>query len=106
MTLTTTCSPKIFGPNEDQELDTEATNKAFKELAATINAEKGDASLTAEEVALGFVRVAVEAMCRPVRSLTEARGYETGAHNLVMFGGAGGQVACAIANTLGIKRTL
>lgn len=109
MSLTDIChhSPKIFGPKEDEALDVEATDAAFKDLAFTINADKGkNSSLSAEEVALGFVRVAVESMCRPVRSLTEARGYETGLHHLVMFGGAGGQVACAIATSLGIKRTL
>lgn len=103
--LTFSSSPKIFGPNEDESLDGQATNKAFQEISKTINESQGG-NLSPEEVALGFLRVAVEAMCRPVRSLTEARGYETAGHNLVMFGGAGGQVACAIAKTLGIKRTL
>jgi 5-oxoprolinase (ATP-hydrolysing) len=45
-------------------------------------------------------------MCRPIRTLTEAKGYDTGLHNLASFGGAGGQHACDIAKKLGISRVL
>lgn len=50
---------------------------------------------------MGFVRVANEAMCRPIRALTQAKGYDTSRHALACFGGAGGQHACAIARSLG-----
>ena len=55
-----------------------------------------------EEVALGFVAVANEAMCRPIRALTQAKGYDIQHHTLACFGGAGGQHASAIARNLGI----
>lgn len=55
-----------------------------------------------QEVAAGFVRVANEAMCRPIRELTQAKGYDTTTHILSCFGGAGGQHACAIARSLGM----
>lgn len=58
---------------------------------------------TVEEVALGFIDVANEAMCRPIRALTEARGFDVSQHVLACFGGAGGQHACAIARQLGMK---
>lgn len=45
-------------------------------------------------------------MCRPIRILTEAKGYDAGLHNLASFGGAGGQHACEIARKLGISRVL
>lgn len=51
---------------------------------------------------MGFVRVANEAMCRPIRALTQARGHDPSAHVLACFGGAGGQHACAIARALGM----
>lgn len=51
---------------------------------------------------MGFVRVANEAMCRPIRALTQAKGYDTARHALACFGGAGGQHACAIARSLGM----
>lgn len=50
--------------------------------------------------------MANQAMCQPIRSLTEARGRATNAHHLASFGGAGGQHACAIAQTLGIQKVL
>ena len=45
-------------------------------------------------------------MCRPIRTLTEAKGYDAGLHNLASFGGAGGQHACDISKALGISRVL
>ena len=106
--------PKIFGPDEDQPLDFDATRRAFEREADRINAElaeisraNGDAAppkpLTPEETALGYLKVADEAMCRPIRQITESKGYETSAHVLAAFGGAGPQHACAVARALGIK---
>ncbi|XP_054840550.1 5-oxoprolinase [Eublepharis macularius] len=97
--------PCIFGPHEDQPLSRDATLHAFQELAANINAFLGPCSaLSVEEVAMGFIRVANEAMCRPIRALTQARGHDTSHHVLACFGGAGGQHACAIARTLGMSK--
>lgn len=87
--------PKIFGPNRDQPLDKESTIKAFNRLTEEINEfiENSDSydkkKLTIEEVALGFIRVANEAMCRPIRSITQGKGYDTSNHYLSCFGGAG-----------------
>ena len=101
--------PKIFGPNENEPLDFAASRKAFEELTETINsdlAKAGGKLLSVEEVCLGFLNVANESMCRPIRQITESKGYNTGDHNLASFGGAGGQHACAIADRLNIKRVL
>ncbi|KAI6233321.1 hypothetical protein M3Y99_00925900 [Aphelenchoides fujianensis] len=95
--------PKIFGPSENEPLDKEGTQKAFEELRKEINSQ-GKAELSVEEIALGFIDVANETMCRPIRTLTKAKGYNTADHVLVCFGGAGGQHACAIARTLGMKK--
>ncbi|GKZ28562.1 hypothetical protein AbraIFM66950_009453 [Aspergillus brasiliensis] len=97
--------PKIFGPNEDEPLDVEVTRQKFTELADKINTETGHRK-TPEEIALGFIQVANESMAKPIRALTEARGYDTTAHNLACFGGAGGQHACAIASSLSIKTVI
>ena len=93
--------PKIFGPNENEALDVDITRQRFTELAAQINAETNQ-NKGPEEIALGFIQVANESMAKPIRALTEARGYDTSAHNLACFGGAGGQHACAIASSLSI----
>ncbi|XP_072388025.1 5-oxoprolinase isoform X1 [Diabrotica undecimpunctata] len=100
--------PNIFGPNEDSPLDKEQTVTEFLKLANDINAflqkdSKNKESMSIEEVAMGFVRVANEAMCRPIRALTQAKGYDTARHALACFGGAGGQHACAIARSLGMS---
>uniref|UniRef100_A0A2M4A7B1 Putative oxoprolinase n=1 Tax=Anopheles triannulatus TaxID=58253 RepID=A0A2M4A7B1_9DIPT len=104
--------PAIFGPAENEPLDYEATRAAFEVLRSEINehlrSSSGatDTALSLEEVAMGFVRVANEAMCRPIRALTQARGYDTSRHVLACFGGAGGQHACSIARQLGMRRVV
>jgi 5-oxoprolinase (ATP-hydrolysing) len=98
--------PQIFGPDEDLPLDREAACHALTELTATINAhhaEQGRESLSVEEVALGFLRVANEAMVRPVREVSVMRGFDIREHVLAAFGGAGAQHACALARILGIS---
>ncbi|KAL4800656.1 Hydantoinase B/oxoprolinase-domain-containing protein [Aspergillus venezuelensis] len=97
--------PSIFGLSADQPLDYEATAQRFDEITKEINSQAGQ-SLTPDEVALGFLNVANETMSRPIRNATEARGFHPERHNLVSFGGAGGQHACSIAQRLGIKRIL
>ncbi|KAH9219498.1 Hydantoinase B/oxoprolinase-domain-containing protein [Leptodontidium sp. 2 PMI_412] len=97
--------PSIFGPNEDEPLDREATAKKFHEITELINNETGR-SLSAEEIAEGFLKVANASMCGPIRTLTEGRGHDTSKHDLSCFGGAGGQHACSIAENLRIKRVL
>lgn len=97
--------PKIFGKSEKEPLDIEITRSRFTELAQQVNAETGQ-NKTPEEVAMGFIDVANEAMAKPIRALTEARGFDTSAHFLSCFGGAGGQHACAIAASLSIRRVI
>ncbi|KAL8936435.1 MAG: hypothetical protein Q9211_004194 [Gyalolechia sp. 1 TL-2023] len=102
--------PKIFGPKEDQGLDVEASTRLFHELTDQINREVANEShekeMTVDEVAYGFIKIANETMTRPIRSLTEAKGHDTSQHRLATFGGAGGQHAVAIAESLGIKQIL
>ncbi|KAK6605128.1 hydantoinase B/oxoprolinase [Botrytis cinerea] len=97
--------PKIFGKNEDEGLDVTASEKLLQELAEQVNKEMGK-NMTADEVAYGFLTVANETMTRPIRSLTEAKGFDTSKHRLATFGGAGGQHAVAIAESLGIRQIL
>ena len=98
--------PTIFGPNHDQPLDYEATQKAFEEIRDDINEfykEQQSQSKDIYEVAYGFIKVANEAMCRPMRALTQARGLDPKNYVLSVFGGAGAQHACQIAKALGIR---
>ncbi|CCI48567.1 unnamed protein product [Albugo candida] len=97
--------PHIFGPEENQPLDIDGARAAFTVLCEEINADPHtNAQYTLEEVACGFLRVANEAMCRPIRNLTQMRGHDITGHVLACFGGAGPQHACSIARTLGISQ--
>ncbi|KAL6434957.1 hypothetical protein ACFW04_005248 [Cataglyphis niger] len=96
--------PKIFGPQENEPLDVSRTLSMFTELTYEINEFlKKNEAMSVDEVAMGFIRVANETMCRPIRALTQAKGHDTSRHVLACFGGAGGQHACAIARSLGIS---
>ncbi len=102
--------PKIFGKNEDQGLDKLASERLFEELTEQINKEVAggnkEKKISMDEVAYGFIKIANETMTRPIRSLTEAKGHDTSQHRLATFGGAGGQHAVAIAESLGIRQIL
>lgn len=97
--------PSIFGPDANQPLDTDVMGQKFQDITAEFNSQTGR-DLSPEDVALGFLNIANEAMSRPIRNATEARGFAPENHNLVCFGGAGGQHACSIAEKLGIRRIL
>ncbi|EPY21440.1 5-oxoprolinase (ATP-hydrolysing) [Strigomonas culicis] len=97
--------PRVFGLKADQPLDKQASTAAFQAMAKVIAAETGRA-MSVEEIAFAFVTVANEAMCRPIRNITEASGHRCSHHALSVFGGAGGQHAGAMARSLGMNRIL
>ena len=84
--------PKIFGKDKNLDLDKEAVIREFLTLGDSINMFCLDNSrdkMTIEEVALGFIKVANETMCRPIRSITQGKGFDVSSHVLTCFGGAG-----------------
>jgi 5-oxoprolinase (ATP-hydrolysing) len=93
--------PRIFGPGRDQPLDEDAVRDAFAALATEI----GDGR-TPEDVADGFIRIAVENMANAVKKISVQRGYDVTEYALNCFGSAGGQHACQIADTLGMEVVL
>jgi N-methylhydantoinase B/acetone carboxylase, alpha subunit len=93
--------PKIFGPNRDQPLDADAVRAAFEEMAKVV----GDGR-TPEDVADGFLAIAVENMANAVKKISVQRGYDVTHYALTCFGGAGGQHACLTADALGISTVL
>ncbi|MBN2645696.1 MAG: hydantoinase B/oxoprolinase family protein [Desulfuromonadaceae bacterium] len=99
--------PHIFGADEKQPLDRDATVAAFEGLTREVNGwmeQQSRPALTAAQVAAGFIDVANEVMARPIREVSVQRGYDLAEHVLACFGGAGGQHACAMARKLGIRR--
>ena len=97
--------PSVFGPGGDEPLDVEAARAAFARLTRDINAASRT-TYTAEEVAEGFLRIAVENMANAIKKISVQRGYDVTRYTLNCFGGAGGQHACAVADALGITRVL
>ncbi|HWM30582.1 MAG TPA: hydantoinase B/oxoprolinase family protein [Methyloceanibacter sp.] len=93
--------PHIFGPGQDQELDEGAVRKTFKALARKL----GDARAP-EEIADGFIKIAVENMANAIKTISVQRGYDVTDYVMNSFGGAGGQHACLVADALGITRVL
>ena len=93
--------PEIFGPGQDQPLDAEAVRTAFADLAKEIGDRR-----SAEDVADGFIRIAVENMANAVKKISVERGYDVTEYALNCFGAAGGQHACLIADNLGIETVL
>lgn len=95
--------PRIFGVNENEMLSYDDAFNAFQKLTKEIN-EVSDHQYSVDDVAYGFIRVANEAMTRPIRNLTTMKGYDVTKHALSTFGGAGPQHCCAIAKSLGMKK--
>ncbi len=93
--------PKIFGPAQDEALDAEAVRAAFAAMAA----EVGDGR-SPEEVADGFIQIAVANMAEAIKKISVQRGYDITAYALNSFGGAGGQHACLVADALGMTKVL
>src|SRR6195256_245935 len=93
--------PKIFGPDQDQPLDTDTVRAAFAQLAHEI----GDGR-SAEDTADGFIRIAVENMANAIKKISLQRGSDVTRYALNCFGGAGGQHACLVADALGMTKVL
>lgn len=95
--------PHIFGPNADQPLDRDIVVQKFTELAERIEKETGN-KRSPEEVAQGFLDIAVLSMADAIKKISIQRGYDVTEYTLSCFGGAGGQHACLVADMLGMKR--
>ncbi|MFO7804790.1 MAG: hydantoinase B/oxoprolinase family protein [Paracoccaceae bacterium] len=90
--------PQVFGPDGNMPLDAETVRDKFAAMAREIG---GD--LTVEEIAEGFLRIAVENMANAIKKISVQRGYDVTKYTLNCFGGAGGQHACLVADALGME---
>jgi len=91
--------PSVFGPEANQPLDAEVVRGHFAKLAT----QTGRA---AEDVAHGFIQIAVQQMANAIKKISVARGYDVTRYTLQCFGGAGGQHACLVADALGMSQVL
>jgi 5-oxoprolinase (ATP-hydrolysing) len=97
--------PRVFGPNADQPLDREAVVRGFAALAGEIGRATGR-TMTPEQVAQGFVDIANANMANAIKKISVQRGYDVTRYALTVFGGAGGQHACAVADQLAMSTVL
>ncbi len=89
--------PRVFGPNANQALDLELVQERFEVLAR-------QSARSPEQVAEGFIDIAVQQMANAIKKISVARGYDVTGYTLQCFGGAGGQHACQVADALGMTR--
>ncbi len=90
--------PSVFGPNADQPLDLDAVKAKFQKMAQEIGTDR-----SVEEIAEGFLRIAVENMANAIKKISVQRGYDVTKYTMNCFGGAGGQHACLVADALGME---
>ncbi len=93
--------PHVFGPDGDQPLDRDVVVEKFTELAAEIADDRSP-----EQVAEGFLQIAVANMANAVKKISVQKGHDVTRYALTTFGGAGGQHACAVADALGMNTVL
>jgi len=93
--------PPVFGPGGDQPLDPETSRSRLQEIADAL-----DGSKSLAEIAEGFLTIAVDNMANAIRKISIARGHDVTRYTLACFGGAGGQLACRVADALGMERIL
>ena len=95
--------PKVFGAEGNLSLDKDCVRDLFTDLAERIRNASSD-NRTPEQVAEGFLSVAVENMASAIKKISIQRGYNVAEYTLCCFGAAGGQHACSVADALGITR--
>lgn len=93
--------PSIFGPGQNEPLDAAAVKSRFADMAAKV----GDGR-SPEDVADGFIQIAVANMAEAIKKISVQRGYDVTRYALNCFGGAGGQHACLVADALGMTTVL
>ena len=99
------CFPQVFGPDRNLPIDPAIVQGKFADLAAEITQATGQTQ-TPEQVAQGFLAIAVENMANAIKKISLQRGYDVSEYTLCCFGSAGGQHACLIAEVLGIQQVL
>ncbi|MFH9979719.1 hydantoinase B/oxoprolinase family protein [Streptomyces sp. NPDC017179] len=97
--------PEVFGPGGDQPLDDALVRERFTALAREIRARTGD-DRTPEQVAEGYLQIAVANIANAVKRISVQKGHDVTRYALTTFGGAGGQHACMVADSLGIRTVL
>jgi 5-oxoprolinase (ATP-hydrolysing) len=97
--------PAVLGPHADQSLDRDVVVQRFDALVTELEAVTGE-TLSPAEIAEGFLRIAVDSMAHAIRQISTQRGHDLTRYTLACFGGAGGQHACLVAESLGMRQVM
>jgi 5-oxoprolinase (ATP-hydrolysing) len=97
--------PAVFGADGHLPLDGVIVRQKFKALSEQIAEATGQIH-TPEQVAAGFLAIAIDKMANAIKKISVQRGYDVTQYTLCCFGGAGGQHACLIAEALGMTQVL
>ena len=95
--------PCVFGPNADQPLDTGTVRDRFSALALQVSEQTGSV-MSPEALAEGFLSIAVGNMAEAIKRISVQQGHDVTRYVLTVFGGAGGQHACLVADALGMTQ--
>ncbi len=95
--------PKLFGSSGTEMLDAAVVREKFLSVAQQIEKATGKKQ-TPEQVAEGFLQIAVANMANAIKFISVQRGHDVTEYTLACFGGAGGQHACLVADELGMTR--
>ncbi|MFL5287430.1 MAG: hydantoinase B/oxoprolinase family protein [Rhodopila sp.] len=90
--------PPIFGPRADEPLDPDVVAAKFADLAEEIGGGR-----TSQQVAEGFLQIAVANMANAIKQVSVQKGHDVSRFTLQCFGGAAGQHACLVADALGME---
>src|SRR5436190_1620089 len=91
--------PKLFGVQGSESLDLQVVRIQFEELKNKINDGR-----SVEQIAEGFVQIAVGNMANAIKHISVQRGHDVTGYTLCCFGGAAGQHACLVADALAMTR--
>jgi 5-oxoprolinase (ATP-hydrolysing) len=97
--------PKIFGHDGNQSLDTLIVRDKFEALAVEVASATGR-RMSCEEIAEGYIAIAVANMANAIKKISVERGHDVTRYTLTCFGGAGGQHACLVADALGMDQIM
>jgi 5-oxoprolinase (ATP-hydrolysing) len=92
--------PHIFGADANEALDLNAVKHQFEKLGQQVGQQAPEA------IATGFLQIAIQNMANAIKKISTQQGHNITHYLLNAFGGAAGQHACLIAETLGVKTIL
>jgi len=95
--------PNVFGEDGKSTLDREAVSLAFETLSESWRKATGSSG-SIQSLAEGALKIAVYNMAQAIKKISVQRGYDPADYALCVFGGAAGQLACAVADVLGMNR--